>query len=775
MTGVAAEILGADMTSAEYAVAEAATMAEGSVVYMINALAAAGAIQIDASGKVSAIGSIQSAAAAAGMTVAEFAAALAAINGASFQLNMNPDGSGGVVSANVKPITWSGGGSTRRSGGGGGRSGGGGGGSSTAKVSESIEKLIKGMTEALDIKDYRRELAQLAQSYYEARGELQGVILYLNEEKKIVEENTETIKGYLGTLEDQIAAKKAELSATKEGSKQYEQIKLDLAKLEETHQKYSKQLIKNRTDVINLTKSVKEQQDKIRDMEIDLRNTLLKAIEDREAREKRMLEGRIDMENTILDLIKKRYEKERDEILETQNAKKDALNEEKNQIDELLEARRKLADQEDKMQEIAELEAKIARISADPTRQKEAMQLREELAQKREDMAWEAAEAEAEAQKDSIQQQIDSIDDYIDYVKEYYEDLFAHPQKLIEEMQGIISKTDEEIIEWLKANDESFAESTESTQQKMIESWQETLDNMRGAITTYWDEVEEIIAKGEDGIISFLKEHTEEYQKAGKEQAEKYVDEWLKKLEDLRLAHKKVTGSIEDFDPLAGSASSGGGSSSGTSSGGGGGGGGGGSGSGSGYSYAAAPAVEQKTKYRYEWKDRDGEWHKAAEANTEELALERAQNLASANWKYVESEARKKASLRGIENASPLYVRVMDGYPKKYSLGGMNTTTGLAWLDGTPQRPERILSPIQTELFEDLVKTLQQIRTVRLSAPSITPMSQSANVLPNIDSIVVNVATLSKDADYEEAAEKMMNGFYRKIARGRPVGGIQAW
>ena len=42
-------------------------------------------------------------------------------------------------------------------------------------------------------------------------------------------------------------------------------------------------------------------------------------------------------------------------------------------LDEQLEARRKLAEQEDRAAELAEKEAQLARISADPTRKKEEL------------------------------------------------------------------------------------------------------------------------------------------------------------------------------------------------------------------------------------------------------------------------------------------------------------------------------------------------------------------------------------------------------------------
>lgn len=759
MTNLSAESLGNDLTAAEYAAAQMSLEAGNSVAYLANMLYEAGAIEIDPSGKINAIGSIQAAADAAGMTVAQFAAALLSLDGAYFSLNQKADGSGMYVSAQVKPVSWNSASAKKLSG---GRSsgGGGGGGGGSAKVSDAVTNLLDDISAKKAIEDYRRELAQLAQSYYKETGELQGVILYLGIERDLVQENIDTVQGYVDQIEEQIKAKQAIIASEKEGSKGYKQAMLDLEKLQEDHQKYSKELIQNKTDVEALTKAIKEQNDAIRQMEIDLRNTILKAIEDREAAEENMLDGRIEMENEVLELIKKRYEAERDELLETANLKKSALQDEMKQIDDLLNERKKLAEQEDKAKQVAELEAKIARISADPTRQKEAATLRSQLSKLREEMAWDAAEAEADAQKKSIEQQITSLDEYIDYVNNYYEELFKNPEKLIAEMKEVLSGTDDEIIVWLKRNSEDYATATEATQTKMVKNWQETLDKMRDTIRTYWDEVETIIEGGADNILTFLQTYTEEYRKAGKLQAEAYTDEWKKQLDDLEKAHREVVGGINAYNyttvDTSGSGSGGGGGGSGGSSGGG----------------TTAPSSQgQFTTYQYGYKDASGKWIKLASSVNQTTAFDYAKSMAQNYWKYQKgagvSEVMKALAAATIANPGT--------YLKRFARGGLSTSTGLAWLDGTTTQPERILNAYETGLFEDMIDTLHIIRRISTGGILGIPNVSAASALPNIDTINITVEQLNNETDYTEAAEKLMNAFYRKLSRTRPVGGIQGW
>ena len=324
------------------------------------------------------------------------------------------------------------------------------------------------------------------------------------------------------------------------------------------------------TDLETLQQEIDEWHDAIREMEIDLRETIHEAILDREELNRRMLEGRIDLENELLDVLARRYEKERDELLEVAGLKREALSEELELLDEQLEARRKLNEEEDRAGKLEELEEQLERISADPTRKKEELALREEIAELREEIAWDLAESEVDAQKKSIESQIESVDDYMEYVENYYEELLSNPRRLIEEIQDLLTKTDSEILAWLEQNHEDYQTATDATREEMRLGWQEMLDDMRGNTQTYWDEVEQIIAQGDEAIIEFLKANSADYKEAGKLQAEAYVDEWTKKLEDLKNAYKKVSDEIKSYSytPTSSSKSSGsgGGSSSGSRS-----------------------------------------------------------------------------------------------------------------------------------------------------------------------------------------------------------------
>lgn len=94
-----------------------------------------------------------------------------------------------------------------------------------------------------------------------------------------------------------------------------------------------------------------------------------------------------------------------------------------------------------------------------------------------------------------------------------------------------------------------------------------------------------------------------------------------------------------------------------------------------------------------------------------------------------------------------------------YATGGLNTSTGLAWLDGTPSRPEYILSPDQTAAFLKLANVL----------PSIINGTSNSGGFGNLDlDITIHVDEVGSDYDVDKIANKIKDiiynaGSYRNV------------
>lgn len=678
---------------------------------------------------------------------------------------------------------FSGGKSSGKSGGGGGggkKSGGGSGGGSSISVSEKTANMLDGMEKTTEAFEHRKDIMELRKEYHDIRGEIQGVIAYTEEESKIIEEQNKTLEKNVVKLEAEIAAKKKIMDSNKSSSKAYKQAEVDLDELNEAHKDYTKALLENKNRLQEIQKEMRELREEARQAAISVQDLIRETIETQKEYDREILDSTINLEDTILDVLTERYEKEQELLIETAEAKKEAIQEEIDAIDELIAARKKLIETEEKENEIAELEAKIARISADPTRKKELLKLQDELAQKRKDMAWESYEEEMNAQKESLEDQITNLDDYIEYVNDYYEELFKNPKKLLEEMQEIIKMSDDEIIKWLSDNWEEFGSYSENKKEQTIQDWQEMIDGMRGITETYRDQISEIMTWTDEEIVKWLKENNVEFQNATKEQQESFIDSWKKTLEEWRSAYKKVSADVSTNQYSSGSSSgSGSGSGGGSSS-------GGGTKSGSSSISGTSSAKSYSGKAGFQYKKPGGKWSgtissqlisKSSQADATNRAIAEAFSLAKSSainaWKNSTlSDATKNVALNYINKATAS--KGLTYFKRMYKTGGLAYETGPAWLDGTSAKPERVLSAYQTQLFEDLIATLHTIKTLNINGiRSVAMPNVGRGETPfTIEHISVHVDALNDDADYELMAEKVGDVLKREIMKSMPTGGL---
>ena len=111
-----------------------------------------------------------------------------------------------------------------------------------------------------------------------------------------------------------------------------------------------------------------------------------------------------------------------------------------------------------------------------------------------------------------------------------------------------------------------------------------------------------------------------------------------------------------------------------------------------------------------------------------------------------------------------------------YDKGGLNTKTGLAWLDGTPSKPEYILNAEQTAILrEALLGSKPLSRSIASTSAELTgsenTMSSYYNSVNHNDvieinglSLNLNVPAVASDYDASKIGEIAMNEIV-KIAR----------
>ena len=112
------------------------------------------------------------------------------------------------------------------------------------------------------------------------------------------------------------------------------------------------------------------------------------------------------------------------------------------------------------------------------------------------------------------------------------------------------------------------------------------------------------------------------------------------------------------------------------------------------------------------------------------------------NRQVVDTETRRKTQTNSGSSGSK-YVPVMQAYAS----GGLASFTGPAWLDGTPSKPERILSPVQTELFDKMVSNLESLRAYNTTNNAIVGASSAVNVA----NVAITVGNLETDQQFMDA------------------------
>ena len=124
----------------------------------------------------------------------------------------------------------------------------------------------------------------------------------------------------------------------------------------------------------------------------------------------------------------------------------------------------------------------------------------------------------------------------------------------------------------------------------------------------------------------------------------------------------------------------------------------------------------------------------------------------------LQNDPNAKQYSNGKEKETWNYV--FKKWPKKFKTGGLVEGTGLAWLDGTPSRPEYVLNAGQTQAFlrlSDMVGNLTSGSNQQITGDTYI----------NVD---INVDQIANDYDVERAAEKVkqiiyQDSMYRNVNR----------
>lgn len=463
------------------------------------------------------------------------------------------------------------------------------------------------------------------------------------------------------------------------------------------------------------TKNNEELGDKIQDLIDDYKDVTEQITDNTEKLEenktqmdeniKALRDKYIDMENEILEALKNMYQQEIDEkqkaLDKMKEADDDYLNALKKNLDKEKDLREKSKTQEEKQT----LQRKIALLSRDTSgaNAKELADLRQQLRDMQEEQYFTDREDAITSAENATQTQQDALQKEIDNLNEANQIKLDNMQLYWEEVQNIINQGSENILSFLQSYSDSYAEMSKIQQEDYTNSWKQTID----AALEYAKDMQ----KQFDEIIAAM-------------------------TEALRKSDTGTTGGLNTGSGSGGSDNSGG--------------------SGSFKEANSSGDHGKKISLFDNINAVISNIKKKLDANkTSDVdVVSRADGKAPSSFTSFSSVLKKKTSTANKKV-----------FTKKYATGGVVDYTGLAWVDGTPSKPETFLSAADTNLLANFLKAAHSL-TFGLSSSSVRSNVSSAPTV-NVDTVEINItqAELKDDADLSKLSQDLSQKFLMDIAR----------
>lgn len=539
-----------------------------------------------------------------------------------------------------------------------------------------------------------------------------------------------------------------------------------------------------------------------------------KLLKERQEIHKANLQAEVSIQEKVAEVLKTKYEEQVEDLKDKYDAMKDADDDYLKALQESIDKQRKLRDQENKWEELAQKRKKLS------LQQRDTSGINAVSNQK----------LEKEIQKDEQNLLDESVDNIINNLKELYELQNETRQEELDYQEALKDNTNwiaeankivlglgtaEDFINWMKQNSEDWKEKTaqqieleEMELTEMFQKHQEYMEEQEqqivNSLTVTEAEVQRVISETSEALVSESQRSLNEISTkvdeaitsaktaltdamdALTEKQNAYneaIAEEQKKVTELGLAYKDVASSVSDVKDMLDSlnngdnstadvsgfadrlmehhwGSSNSGSSSNNSS----------SSSNRGGELAEYEKQKGEANLRNSVLDKLETW--MMKTDTQYLTNQ-GQTVRVANDVYKMSRSEvinilKERGYHGYYNDDALYInknknaidQTADHAPagtyKKFKLGGLVNYTGPAWVDGTPSRPESFLSADDTENIAAFTNVLSSLREL-LDFTTYSQNQTISNTSHNNTTIEVNVnvASIASDYDVDSAVERI--------------------
>lgn len=548
-------------------------------------------------------------------------------------------------------------------------------------------------------------------------------------------------------------------------------------------------------------------------------DAIKKLLKERQEIHKANLQAEVAIQEKVADVLKEKYQEQVDDLKDKYDAMKDADNDYLDALQDSIDKQRKLRDQENKYDELAQKRKKLS------------LQLRDTSGAN----ALNNQKLQDEIKKDEQSLLNETIDNVLNNLKELYELQEETRQDEIEYQEALIENTNwiaeankivlglgtaEDFINWMKDNSEDWKDKTaeqieleemeltemfqkhqkymEEQEQQILEGLniteqeiQEVINNTSESLINESErslneittKVDEAITSAEDSLKTAM-ENLAEKQKAYTEALQTESE----KISDLGLMYQAASNAAQQMLDLIALLDS-----------------------------EAADAIQKKqieqtlasrsqdadfkayaegasqAAYEASLKDPYGgtrnttETQKSHKSGVADWKIETADEILNTSLGQYSAlqlyDMGKEAALRnhgyrtetlvtalrdlgyhGYYNDSDLFLyhdvienrkKSQYGY-KAFKTGGLVNYTGPAWVDGTPTRPEAFLSADDTENIAAMTNILSSLKDLfDFSTYSQSPTINNTNKNDTTINVTVNVDGISSDYDIDQAVERV--------------------
>lgn len=396
------------------------------------------------------------------------------------------------------------------------------------------------------------------------------------------------------------------------------------------------------------------------------------------------------------------------------------------------------------------MKKQLALIEMDSTRTKDAKEMRKKIADLEKEIANDSMQDQVDAQVEAIDDQEKALDDYVNYHEEDLNDMLNNAQNFADEVNRIMSMSHDDMMQWLKDNDENYLNSLDDVREQMLQSWDDTWKQMKGIVDTYWDEINSILSS-KDKFMEYMKQ-SDSYINASKDEQAQMEYNWGQ-MYDNWIKAQPTNGEVGHTD----SDMSGNGTGSGS-----------GSGSGSGRSTIPDKSDSEKHGYKFTF---NGITYENASQPSKKKAEEAANSLLNSAVKTLSDlNDKNNGSSNSLWTAE--YNRIMGNAKNTrsswniYKNGGYVDYTGPAWVDGTPSKPEAFLDAYDTSLLRSMLDAFKYASSnIQMTNIGNEMFGGSNNASIGEVNIEITEASFKEDADYEEVARRVGDAFTKELAK----------